>query len=62
MKQQNSQKFKDKRKRFLVKQWENKTQIKKGERQAFMHWKYVRVNYEGLLDLYISQLLMLAPA
>ena len=56
LKQQNSQKFKDKRKRFLVKQWENKIQIKKGERQTFMHWKHLRVNHEGLLDLYISQL------
>ena len=39
-----------------MKQWENKTQIKKGERQTFMHWKHLRVNYEGLLDLYRSQL------
>ena len=56
LKQQYSKKFKDKRKRFLVKQWENKRQLKNGERQTFMHWKRLCLNYEGLFDLYISQL------
>ena len=50
-KQQNIYRMKDCRKRFLVKQWENKSKMKNGDRQTYMHWKYLCLNYHGLLDL-----------
>ena len=56
LEKQNSQKMKDCRKRFLVKQWGNKSQMKNGERQTFMHWKHLHLDYQGQLDVYINQL------
>ena len=52
--------MKDCRKRFLVKQWENQSQMKNGERQTFMHWKHLHLNFQGLLDLYINRLSAMA--
>ena len=56
MEKQNIDRMKDCRKQFLVKQWENKSKIKNDDHQTYMHWKYLHLDYHGLLDLYIDQL------
>ena len=54
--EQNLGKIEDQRKRFLVKQWVNKTQMKEGVKQSFLHWKFFRMSYEEMLDMYCEQL------
>ena len=39
-----------------MKQWENKNEMRNGERQTYMHWKHLCLDYQGLSNLYIAQL------
>ena len=53
----NPQKIKDTRKRFLVKQWINKTKIlPNGNRQTYLHWTFLRLSYAELLEKMCEQL------
>ena len=54
--QKNHEKFKDKRKRFLVKLWVTKTERKEGVAQLYLHWKFERYNYIELIDLFIEHM------
>lgn len=54
----NVEKLKDKRNRFLVKQWENKKEKLPGSDKIriYMHWKYERLSYSGLVEKYVNLL------
>ena len=54
----NKGKLSDKRKRFMVKQWENKKdKIGKSDKyKTFMHWSHPRFTYKGLIEYYIQLL------
>ena len=54
----NKHKLSDKRKRFMVKQWENKKdKIGKSDKyKTFMHWSHPRFTYKGLIEYYIQLL------
>ena len=54
----NSDKLNDNRKRFLVKQWENKKERIPGtdKVKTYMHWRHDRLSYKGLLDVYVNLL------
>ena len=51
----NQDKITDTRKRFLVKVWITKTERKSGKVASFVHWKFERCNYLGLIDLLLNQ-------
>ena len=51
----NQDKITDTRKRFLVKVWITKTECKSGKVATFVHWKFERCNYLGLIDLLLNQ-------
>ena len=52
----NASKLQDTRKRFLVKQWENKSREYNGVSQSYLNWKVDRYSYKDLIDLYIAHL------
>ena len=52
----NAAKFADKTKRFLIKQWFTKTVTKDGSTQSFLSWKFVRCNYEELVDMLMDDM------
>ena len=54
----NSNKLQDKRKRFLVKKWENKTERVPGtgKNRTYIHWKHDRLSYSDLLSRYVNML------
>ena len=54
--QQNKIKLKGKHKRFLVKQWATKSEIKNGERSNYLAWDHLQLSFENILDLYLNQL------
>ena len=43
-------------KKFLVKQWQNKSHTKESVAQTCLHWKCYRLSYLHLLNMYIIQL------
>ena len=56
----NWNKLKDERKRFLVKIWVTKTECKEGAVQSFLHWKFERCNYTGLIALLMEHMSKMA--
>ena len=54
----NADKLLDRRKRFLVKQWENKKEKIPGtdRYRTFMHWRHDRLSNQELLDVYVKLL------
>ena len=54
--QQNKAKLQDKHKRFLVKQWTTKYEMKNGERSSYLAWDCLRLSFKGILDLYLKLL------
>ena len=54
----NAVKLLDRRKRFLVKQWENKKERIPGtdRYKTFMHWRHDRLSNQELLDVYVKLL------
>ena len=52
----NRAKLSDKRKRFMVKQWENKKdKIGKSDKyKTYMHWSHPKFTYKGLIEYYIQ--------
>ena len=50
----NQDKISDNRKRFLVKVWITKTECKNGKVLSFLHWKFERCDYLGLIDLLLN--------
>ena len=56
----NAAKFADKTKRFLIKQWFTKIVTKEGSTQSFLSWKFVRCNYEELVDMLMDDMQTMA--
>ena len=56
----NAAKFDDKTKRFLIKQWFTKTVTKGRSTQSFLSWKFVRCNYEELVDMLMDDMQTMA--
>ena len=54
--QQNKAKLQDKCKRFFVKQWTTKNEMKNGERSSYLAWDHLRLSFKGILDLYLKLL------
>lgn len=52
----NEDKLQDNHKRFMVKQWVNKTRRRNDVLQTYLHWNFLRMSYSELLDLYIDEL------
>ena len=51
---QNAAKLEDNRKRFLVKQWVNKTRERNGATQSYLQWDVERCSYSDLIDKYVD--------
>ena len=56
----NWNKLTDERKRFLVKIWVTKTECKEGVVESFLHWKFERCNYTGLIALLMEHMSKMA--
>ena len=54
----NSCKMKDKCKRFMVKQWENKKRKigKSNTYRTYMHWRHPKFTYRSLIEYYVTLL------
>ena len=47
-------------KRFMLKLWITKTECKQGKVTSFLHWKFEKCNYIGLIDLLMHHLKSMA--
>ena len=50
----NAEKLENNRKRFLVKQWANKTRERNGATESYLQWDVDHCSYSGLIDKYIT--------
>ena len=58
----NSNLLHDKRKKFLIKQWETKREIIKGtgKYKHYMHWRHDRLSHRDLIDAYVKSLVSIS--
>lgn len=54
--QLNASKLKEKRKRFMIKQWVTKTRQKDGKSQSYLHWTHDRFSYAELINRFVKDL------
>ena len=57
---ENNSKLDDTHKRFMIKEWVNKTREYNGKTQSYLHWDVHRCTYSELIDLYIKHVSFMA--